>query len=122
MIFRLIKQGFLGLLNFGRSLATKYVSLNNEKCMTIAALIDLNTFKFNYYLFMIILDKCNRSCNTVDDLFLKMYFLSERKGVNVKVFNMTARLYGAKALVEHLLWDCKCKLDITACNSNQKME
>ena len=98
------------------------MSLNNEKCMTIAALIDLNTFKFNYYLFMIILDKRNRSCNTVDDLFLKMYFLSERKGVNVKVFNMTARLYGAKALVEHLLWDCKCKLDITACNSNQKME
>ena len=122
MILRRIKKEFIGLLNFDRSLATKCVSLNNEQCMTKPALTDLNTVKFNYYLLMISLDKCNRSCNNVDDLFPKICILSKRKGVNVKIFNMITRLNEAKAVVKHLSCDFKCKFDSTVCNTNQKME
>ena len=39
--------GFIVLLRFGRSLATKCVSLNNKPC-TIT-LIDLNPVELNYY-------------------------------------------------------------------------
>ena len=39
------------------------------------ALIDSNPIELNYYLFMISQDKCNGSCDVVDD-------------INVKVFNM----------------------------------
>ena len=51
------------------------------------AFIDLNPVKLNYYQFMSKIDKCNGSCNVVDDLSTKIYLLSETKDVNVKVFN-----------------------------------
>ena len=36
--------------------------------MTIRILFDLNLVELNYYPFMISLDKCNGSCNGVDNL------------------------------------------------------
>ena len=56
-MFRLIKQVFIGLLSFSRSSATKFMPLNNEPCVTRPTLIDLNPVKFNYYPFMVSLDK-----------------------------------------------------------------
>ena len=35
--------------------------------MVIPNVIDLNLVELDYYLFMISLDKCNGSCNAVDD-------------------------------------------------------
>ena len=35
------------------------MSLNNEQCRTRPPLIDLNRVELIYYMFMIILDKCN---------------------------------------------------------------
>ena len=58
-MFWLIKQVFIVLLSFSTSLATKYVSLNNELHMTKPRVIDLNSIEINYYPFMISLDKCN---------------------------------------------------------------
>ena len=49
-------------------------------------LIDLNPVEFNYYQFMISLDKCNESCNAVDDLSTKISVPSETKDINVEVF------------------------------------
>ena len=68
-MFRLIKQVFIVLLSFSRSLATKCMSLNNEPSMTRPTLIGLTPVKFDYYPFMIRLDKCSGTCNNaVDDL------------------------------------------------------
>ena len=49
------------LLSFGRSLATKCVSLSNEPSTARPTLIDLNPVKFNYYPFRVSLDKCSGS-------------------------------------------------------------
>ena len=64
---------------FRGSLATKCMSLNNELCMISPTLIDLNPVELNYYPFMIILDKFNRSCDNVDDLSTKINVPSEIK-------------------------------------------
>ena len=71
MIFGLIKQVFIVLLSFIRSLATNCVSLYNEPYM-IRATVDLNSVEHNYYPFMISLDKCNGNCNSVDDFYKNM--------------------------------------------------
>ena len=42
-MFSLIKQVFIVLLSFSESLATKYVSLNDEPCMIRPTLLDLNS-------------------------------------------------------------------------------
>ena len=74
-MFLFIKQRFIGILSFSRSLATKCMLLNNEPCMARPFLIDLNHVKHNYYPFMIGLDKCSGSCNSVDDLSAKICVL-----------------------------------------------
>ena len=47
-MFGLIKKVSIVLLIFSRSIATKYVSLNNEPCMIRSTLIDLNPVELNY--------------------------------------------------------------------------
>ena len=46
------------------------------------------------------LDKFNRSCNPIDNLFTKICVLSETKDVNIKVFDMIIRMYEAKTLMK----------------------
>ena len=84
----LIKKVFIALLSFSKSLSTKYVLLNNEPCMIKPFLIDLNPVELKYYSFMISLDKCNRSYNSVNDLSMRICLPSETEDVNIKVFNM----------------------------------
>ena len=78
-MFSLNKQGFILLLSFGRFLArdqTKCLFLNDEPCMVIPTLIDMNPVEFKYYPFMISLNKCTGSCNV---LSRKICVLKETK-------------------------------------------
>ena len=88
-MFWLIKQVFIELLSISGSLATRWASLSNELCMNRPIFIDLNPVELISYPFMISLGKCNGSCNTVDDVFIKICVFSKyKKDVNVKVFNI----------------------------------
>ena len=62
-MFSLIKQVLIILFSFSSSLATKRVSLNDEPWMIRPTPIDLNPVELKYYQFMIILDRCDGSCN-----------------------------------------------------------
>ena len=77
-----------------------------------------NPAELKYYPFMISFDKCSGICNSVDDLSTKICVFSKAKDVNVKVFNMITNK--AKTMVKHIPCDCKCKVNSTTCNSNQK--
>ena len=66
------------------------------------------------------LDKCNKSCNVVDNLSTKICVPNKTKSLNVKVFNMITRIKESNALIRHISCDCKCKVDSTTCKSNQK--
>ena len=69
---------------------------------------------------MISLDKCNETCNFAADLSSKVFFLSKTKDVNIKVPNIITNRNGAKTLIKHISYDCKCKFNSTTCNSYQK--
>ena len=88
--------------------------------MTRPTLTDLNSVELNYYLFMISLDTCDGSWNTVVDLSTKICIPSKTKDVIVKVFNMITRINKAKSFVKTISCDCKCKFNSATCNSNQK--
>ena len=88
--------------------------------MTGPTFIDLNLVELKCYPFMISLDKCSGSCNPVDDLSAKICVSSKIKDINVKVFNMITNKNEAKAMVKHILCDCKCKFNSKTCNSKQK--
>ena len=73
------KKMLIGLLSFSGSLATKFVSLNNEPCMFRSTLIDSNPVEFNCYSFLISLDKCSKSSNATDNLPKKYAFQVKQK-------------------------------------------
>ena len=68
-------------------------------------LIDLNPFELRYYPFMINLDKCRGSCNSVNDLSTKICDPSKTKDLDVKVFNMITNRNEAKTMVKHISCD-----------------
>ena len=80
-MFWLIKQVFIALLTFSWSLVTT--------CKP--TFTDLNPVQLNYYPFMISLDKQNKSCNALDDLYKIIYVSSKTKQVNIKVLNLVTR-------------------------------
>ena len=69
---------------------TKYVSLNNQKCMIQPTLINLHrneySQEFCYYPFMVKLDRCVGSCNTLNCV------PNKPEDLNLNVFNMITRI------------------------------
>ena len=90
-MFRVIKQDFIVLLRFSRSLAgivnasdrVKFMSLNNQQYMTQPTLINLYPNEYiqglGYNPFAFNLDRYMRSCNTVTDLSNRKSFQQNRR-------------------------------------------
>ena len=108
---------FIVLLTFSKSLATKCLFLNDELCMVRPTLIDMNPVELKYYPFMISLNKCSGSCNVLSP---KICVPKEIKYINIKAFNMITNKNEAKAIIEHISCDCKCRFNAITYNSNQK--
>ena len=96
---------------------TKCLFLNDETCMVRPTPIDLNPAELKYYALMITLDKCTGSSNVLSP---EICVRKETKDKNVKSFNVITNKNEAKTMAKHILCDCKCKFNSTACNSNQK--
>ena len=108
----------LVVLGFGRSLATQYVSLNNKSCMVRPTLIDLNPDELHYYLFVIILGRCDGSCNTVEDPF--GILPNKKKDVNLKVFNKIKGINDSKTLANYISCEYTHEFDDRKYNSRPK--
>ena len=124
-MFRLINKIFIGLLTgpvngFNH---TKCISRSNQKCNIEPNLINLHpneySQEFHYYPFAVKLDRCVRSCNTLNDLSNKVYVPNKTEDLNLSVFNMITGINELKTLTKHISCECKCKFDGTKCNSNQ---
>ena len=87
----MIKKIFIGLLSsiVNASKHTKCVSVSNQKCMIQCTLLNLHpneySQEFHCYPFMVKLDKCSGSCNTLNDLSNKVCFPNKTR-FKVKCF------------------------------------
>ena len=101
----------------------KCVSLNNQKYEIQTTIISLHpneySEEFHYYPFVIKLDRCVRSCNTLNDLSNKVCVPNKTEDLNLSVFNMITGKNESKALKKHRSCECRFKLDGIKCNSNQ---
>ena len=77
----------------------------------------MNPVELKYYPFMISLNKCAVICNAFS---VKICVPTETKDINVKAFNIITSKNEAKAMLEHISCDCKCKFNRTICNLKQK--
>ena len=116
-MFGLIKKVFIGLLTgiVSASNHSKSVSLNNQKCMTQPALINLHpneyNQEFNYYPIAFKLDRCVGSCNILNDLSNKVCVPNKTENLNLSAFNMIAGINESETLTKHISCNCKCRFD-----------
>ena len=69
-------------------LTKKCVSLNNKSCIGRQMLTGLNPNELHFYQFIVGLERCDESYNTVEDPSAKVCVPNSIKDVNLKVFNM----------------------------------
>ena len=106
-MFRLIKKIFIGLLTVlvNGSNHTNCFSLSNQKRMTQPTLINLHpnehSQEFHFYLFVVKLDRCVGTCNTLSDLSNKVCVPNKTEALNLSVFNMVM-----KTLTKHISCEC----------------
>ena len=103
-MFGVIKKIFIGFLTsiVSASNHTKCVSLSNQKCMIQYTLINLHpneySQEFHYYPFVVKLDRCVGSCNTVRDSSNKVCKPNKTEDLTLNEFNMITEIYELKKL------------------------
>ena len=88
-MFRIFSKIFIGLLTFSASLATKFMSINNEQCKTRPTFIDLITV---VHQFMISVDKCNGNCIAISEIGGRICVPNKAKNVNLNAFNLIIKI------------------------------
>ena len=107
IIFGLHRKMFMGLLiNVANaSDLAKCMSQSNQECMTQPALINLHpnecNQQFHYDPFVVKLDRCVGSCNTLNDLSKKVCVPND----------MITRIKESKTLAKHISCECKWRFD-----------
>ena len=75
--------------------------------------------EFHYYPFVVKLDRCVGSSNTLNDLSNKICVPNKTEDLNLSMFNMIIGINESKALTKNISFKCKCRLDERKCNSDQ---
>ena len=121
----LIKKIFIGLLTglVNGSNHTKWIGLNDQKCMIPLTSINLHANEYSqeflYYPFAVDLDRCVGSCNTFDHLSIKLCVSNKTEDLNLTLFSMITGINESKRLTKNTSCEFKCKFDNRKCNSDQ---
>ena len=105
-MFGLIKKLFIGLLTgiVSASNHTKCFLLSYQKCMIQPTLIKLHPNEYNpescYYPFAVKLERCDGSCNTLNNLSNKECVPNKTEYLNLSVFNMITGINEPKTLTK----------------------
>ena len=88
------------------------ISVNNQECKIRSEIKNVNINEPMFYPYSITINKCNRNCNTINDLYAKLCVLDTIKNINVKVFNLMSRTNETRHIEWHKTCKCKCRLEI----------
>ena len=124
-MFWLIKKTFISAMTFFSSNvlninSLECISMNNQECKIRPKVINLNTNEPLLYPCSIKINKCNGSCNTINDSNAKICVPGNIKNTNVKVFNLISRTNETRDIKWHKICKCRCRLDPSVCNNKQR--
>ena len=91
--------------------------MNNEECTTRTKIISTNN---NEAVFSPKVNKCNGSCNNINDLYAKLCVPDVVKNINVKMFSLISLSHQTKHIEWHKTCKCKCRLDSSVCKNKQR--
>ena len=110
------------LINFFNAIkvnSLECMSMINQKCMFRPNIIDINANEPVFCPYSIKVNKCSGSCNTINDSFAKLCVPGITKNINVKVFNLMARINETRQIIWHETCKFLCRLTSAVCNSRQ---
>ena len=82
----------ISLFSIIKTKALECVSVFNQKCMASPKIIDVNKDELVFYPLSIKINKCSDNCNNINDPMAKLCVPDIVKDMNIKVFNMLARI------------------------------
>ena len=80
------------LFNLFKTKALECVSAINQKYMSRPKIIQTNANELVFYPLSIKVNKCSGDCNNINDPMAKLCMPIIVKGMNIKVFNLLARI------------------------------
>ena len=96
------------------------VSVINEKSMSRPKIIDFNKNEPVFYQSSIKVNKCSGDCNNINDPTAKLCVPNIVKDMNIKVFNLLARINETRKIVGHKACKCVCRLTSVICKDRQE--
>ena len=94
--------------------------INNQECKVRSEIININSNEPLFYPYNVKIDKCNGSCNNINDPYDKLCVPAVVKDSNMKVFNLLSRTNETRHLEWHEMCKCKCRLDASVCKNMQR--
>ena len=94
--------------------------LLNLKQKTVIKNIDSDDASF--YPCGIFVNSCSGSCNNINDPYAKLGIPDVVKSINIKVFNLMSKTNETRHAYWHETFTCKCRLDASVYNDNQRWE
>ena len=120
-MFQLIKKIFLIGSTFLTTIdLLSYISMNNQAYKVRPETINVNSNEPVFYPFSIKASKCSGSCNNINYPYAKICVPEAVKDLNVKVFNLMSRTNETRHIKLHETCKCKCRLDASVCNNEQR--
>ena len=120
-MFQFIKKIFLIGSTFLTTIdLLSYISMNDQTYKVRPETINVNSNEPVFYPFNIKASKCSGSCNNINYPYAKICVPEAVKDLNVKVFNLMSRTNETRHIKLHETCKCKCRLDASVCNNEQR--
>ena len=115
-----IGKMFITALTFVGCDTLKCVSMSDQKCTVRPAIMNINSNEPMFYPYSVLVNKCNSSCNDINDPYAQLCVFDVVKNINAKVFNLMSRTNETRYVSWHETCGCKCRLDASVCNEKQR--
>ena len=111
----------ISLFSVIKTRALECVSVITRKCMPRNKILDVNegVGEALFYPYNVLVNKCSRSCDTINDPMARLCVPNIIKRVNMKVYNFLMRLNETCNVLWHESGKCVCKLNSSVCNNKQ---
>ena len=110
----------IGLYNILKVKRLECVSAINEKCMSRPKIINLYMDEPVFYPLSINVSKYGGDCNNINDPMAKLCVPDIVRDMNIKAFNLLARINETRKIVWHETCKYACRLTSAICNDRQE--
>ena len=111
----------ISLFSIIKTKALECVSVVNQECMPRPKILDVNegVGEALFYPYNVLVSKCSRSCDTLDNPMTKLCVPNIIKRIHMKVYNFLMRLNETRNVLRHESCKCICRLNSSVCNNKQ---